>query len=193
MIAVALGCLAAGAAIGASIEHFTAPPPANDPVASTAAIAPAAVPAAESIRATVTEITDGDTINARLPDGFEHAIRLAGIDAPESAQAFGAQSTAHLAELVSGKVVMLQCSGDRSYGRMICKILLPSGEDVCLDQVKAGMAWQYKQYQDEQSAADRTTYAATECTAMKASVGLWSDPHPVQPQDFRHGRLADPA
>jgi hypothetical protein len=52
------------------------------------------------------------------------------------------------------------------------------------------MAWHYKQYQDEQSAADRTTYAATECTAMKATVGLWSDPHPVQPQDFRHGTVS---
>jgi endonuclease YncB( thermonuclease family) len=180
MVAIALGCLAAGVMLGASIEHFTVPAPAVDPIVPTAAIVPAAPPAtAPPISATVTEITDGDTVNAKLSDGFEHSIRLAGIDAPESAQAFGAQSTAHLRELISAKVVMLQCSGDRSYGRMICKILFPSGEDVCLDMVKAGMAWHYKQYQDEQSAADRATYAAAECTAMKARVGLWRDPHPV--------------
>jgi Staphylococcal nuclease homologue len=59
--------------------------------------------------------------------------------------------------------------------------------DLCLDQVKAGMAWHYKQYQDEQSAADREAYGAAECAAMKAKVGLWGDSHPVQPQDFRHG------
>jgi endonuclease YncB( thermonuclease family) len=188
MVAIALGCLAAGVMLGASIEHFTVPAPAVDPIVQTAVITPAAAPAAaHTISATVTEITDGDTVNAKLPDGFEHAIRLAGIDAPESAQAFGTQSTAHLSNLISGKAVTLQCSGDRSYGRMICKILLPDGEDVCLDMVKAGMAWHYKQYQDEQSATDRQAYAATECAAMKARIGLWSDPHPVQPQDFRHG------
>jgi len=191
MVAVALGTVAAGAAIGASIEHFTAPAPANDPIVSTTAITPAVVHAAEPlVGATVTEITDGDTVTAKLPDGFKHSIRLAGIDAPESSQAFGAQSTAHLSELISGKAVMLQCSGDRSYGRMICKILLSDGEDVCLDMVKAGMAWHYKQYQDEQTADERVSYAAAECIAMKARVGLWSDPHPVQPQDFRHGTVS---
>src|ERR1700737_2247972 len=45
----------------------------------------------------------------------------------------------------------------------------------------------YKQYQDEQSPADRTAYATVECAAMKAKIGLWSQPNPVQPQDFRHG------
>jgi endonuclease YncB( thermonuclease family) len=70
--------------------------------------------------------------------------------------------------------------------RLVCKILLqPSGEDVCLDQLKAGLAWHYKQYQDEQSLTDLGTYAAAECTAMKAKTGLWGDPRPVQPQDFR--------
>jgi hypothetical protein len=65
-------------------------------------------------------------------------------------------------------------------------ILLPNGEDVCLDQVKTVMAWHYKQYQDEQNPLDREAYATAECAAMKAKAGLWNDPHPVQPQDFRH-------
>ena len=188
MVAIAVVCLTAGVMLGASIGHFTAHAPAIDPTVPTAVTAPAAPPATgPPITATVTEITDGDTVNAKLPDGLEHSIRLAGIDAPESAQAFGAPSTAHLSQLISGKAVTLQCSGDRSYGRMICKILLPDGEDVCLDMVKAGMAWHYKQFQDQQSVADRASYSAAECAAMKAHIGLWSDPHPLQPQDFRHG------
>src|SRR6266851_1927545 len=74
MVAIALGCLAAGVMLGASIEHFTVPAPAVDPIDPTAAIAPAAPPAtAPPISATVTEITDGDTVNAKLPDGFEHS------------------------------------------------------------------------------------------------------------------------
>ena len=117
---------------------------------------------------------------------YPYTIRLAGIDAPEHDQAFGAQSTQHLSDLISGKTVSLDCENERSYGRLICKIILPNGEDVCLDQVKAGMAWHYKQYEDEQSPTERQAYAAAECTAMKSKIGLWSEPHPVQPQDFRH-------
>jgi hypothetical protein len=89
--------------------------------------------------------------------------------------------------MIAGKTVTLECENERSYGRLICKILLPNRADVDLDQVKAGMAWHYKQYEDEQSPADREAYAAAECAAMKAKIGLWSDLHPVQPQDFRHG------
>jgi endonuclease YncB( thermonuclease family) len=135
----------------------------------------------------VAGVTDGDTIDVALnPSGQIQAIRLAGIDAPESAEAFGSQSTHNLSGLVSGKTVTLACENETSYGRSICKVILPDGEDASLDQVKAGMAWHYKQYQDEQSTADRETYAAAECTAMKSKLGLWSEPHPVQPQDFRH-------
>jgi endonuclease YncB( thermonuclease family) len=108
-------------------------------------------------------VTDGDTIDVAIaPASSVQSVRLAGIDAPESAQAFGAESTQHLSELVFGKGVTLQCEYERSYGRLICKILLSDGEDLCLDQVKAGMAWHYKQYQDEQSPADREAYGPAE-------------------------------
>jgi endonuclease YncB( thermonuclease family) len=136
----------------------------------------------------VTSVTDGDTVDVALaPQGLVQAIRLEGIDAPEHDQTFGAQSTQHLGELISGKTVALECENERSYGRFICKILLPNGEDVCLDQVKTGAAWHYKQYQDEQSPADRAAYAVAECNAMKTKIGLWGQPSPEQPQDFRHG------
>jgi Staphylococcal nuclease homologue len=58
---------------------------------------------------------------------------------------------------------------------------------VCLDQVKAGRAWHYKQYAFEQTPEDRQAYSAAEDGAREAHRGLWADAHPVQPQDFRHG------
>jgi endonuclease YncB( thermonuclease family) len=119
--------------------------------------------------------------NSRPPT----TVRLTGIDAPEHDQSFGAQSTQYLASLISGKTVNLECSDERSYGRLICKILLPNGEDADLGQLKTGMAWHYKQYQDEQSPADREAYASAECDAMKSRLGLWSDPHPVQTAGFQ--------
>src|SRR5229473_71520 len=41
--------------------------------------------------------------------------------------------------------------------------------------------------EDERSPDDRASYAAAECTAMKAKIGFWSEPNPEQRQDFRHG------
>lgn len=200
MLALAACYLVAGALAGAWVMHLTAPKPAAVVAPSAAATpsiptpaAPAAAAAADQLpnplnkfSAKVVSITDGDTVDVLAPGNLTDAVRLAGIDAPEHNQAFGAESTQNLSSLISGKTVTLECENERSYGRLICKIFLANGKDVCLDQVKAGMAWHYKQFEDEQSPADRTTYAAAECTAMKEKTGLWSNPHPVQPQDFRH-------
>lgn len=92
----------------------------------------------------VVAIPDGDTLTVSDNSNAQHVIRLAGIDAPEHGQPFGAASEKHLADLVLNKNINLDCTNEQSYGRLVCKVLLPSGEDVDLDQVKAGMAWHYK-------------------------------------------------
>jgi endonuclease YncB( thermonuclease family) len=144
-------------------------------VASAVAIAVPPLNTPNKFSAKIVSITDGDTVDVLDQGGLTHAVRLAGIDAPEQSQPFGSQSTQHLSSLISGKTAALECENERSYGRLICKILLDNGEDARLDQLKAGMAWHYKQYHDEQSPPDREAYAAAECGAMKAKAGLWND------------------
>jgi endonuclease YncB( thermonuclease family) len=143
--------------------------------------------AAGTMTARVVGVTDGDTITVLAPGNVQYRIRLAGIDAPEHNQAFGTRSKQNLSRLVFGKAVMLDCGKEESYGRLVCKVLLRDGEDACLDQVKAGMAWQYKQFENEQTPADRAAYAAAEDGAREAHTGLWADAHPIVPWDFRHG------
>ena len=53
--------------------------------------------------ATVASITDGDTIRVLLADGTNEPVRLIGIDAPESNEAFSAEATALMASLVEGQ------------------------------------------------------------------------------------------
>ncbi|GEM_PF-924528 len=142
---------------------------------------------AYSISGRVVGVTDGDTLTVLSPANQQYLVRLEGIDAPESSQAFGQRSKQNLSRLVFGKQVNLDCENKESYGRLICKVMLPDGEDVCLDQVRDGMAWHYKQYQSEEAPADRAAYAAAEDAARHAHLGLWSDAHPVMPQDYRHG------
>ena len=136
--------------------------------------------------AQVTQIVDGDTITVTTADGRQFAVRMAGIDAPESGQAFGEAAAQNLSKMISGKRVILDCLDKWSYERRICKVVLPNGKDADLEQVRAGLAWHYKQYESEQSPSDRKLYAQAEDAARKARIGLWSDSNPVQPQDFRH-------
>jgi len=70
------------------------------------------------------------------------------------------------------------------YGRTIGKIML-DGADVNIEQVKAGYAWHYKKYQNEQPTADKASYARAEDEARSQKLGLWADPSPTPPWEFR--------
>jgi endonuclease YncB( thermonuclease family) len=147
--------------------------------------------AQETLAGRVVGVTDGDTITVLGSANTRYTIRLAGIDAPEHNQAFGQRSKQNLSRLVFGEKVTLDCGKEESYGRLVCKVMVPNGSeggrDACLEQVRDGMAWHYKQFQDEQTIGDRQLYAAAEDAAHEARLGLWSDAHPIPPWDFRHG------
>ena len=109
---------------------------------------------------------------------------MQGIDAPERGQAFGTKSKEHISDLVAGQIVTVEYHDLDRYRRILGKVLL-KGEDVNLEQVSSGMAWHYKKYQREQSATDRIRYSDAEREARKQKLGLWHDPHPVPPWDYR--------
>ena len=146
----------------------------------------AAVSRAAVIRGRVVGIADGDTITVLDASRSQHRIRLQGIDAPESRQAFSARSKQHLADLVFNKEVAVGWEKRDRYGRVLGKVLV-GGRDACLAQVQAGMAWHYKYYENEQSPGDRRLYAEAELEARRARRGLWADSDPVPPWDFRRG------
>lgn len=135
-------------------------------------------------------VADGDTITVLDSNDTQHRIRLEGIDAPESHQAFGTQSKKNLSDMVFGKEVTIVYEKTDQYGRLVGKILL-DGKDINLEQVKAGLAWHYKEYQREQTPEDRELYARAEDEARAARRGLWQDPDPVEPSAFRKEEKRD--
>ena len=94
-------------------------------------------------------VTDGDTIVVLDPANIQHKIRLTGIDALEHGQAFGTKSKDQLSDSVAGHFVVVEYDKRDRYQRILGKVLL-SGEDMNLEQIRAGMAWHYKKYQFEQ-------------------------------------------
>lgn len=134
--------------------------------------------------ATVIRITDGDTITVLDDNDASHEIRLQGIDAPERKQAYGQESLAHLARLLAGKQVTLEWRKTDRNKRLVAKVLV-DGTDACLDQIKAGFAWHFKRYENEQTVEDRQLYDQAEHDARAGKLGLWQDADPTPPWDFR--------
>ena len=134
----------------------------------------------------VVAVEDGDTIVVRDDANGTYKIRLQGIDAPEGGQAFGDRSGQSLSEMVSGKQVEIEWSKRDRYRRLVGKVS-SDGSDICLQQIRAGMAWHYKRYQNEQSIEDRELYANAENEARTERLGLWSDENPLPPWRFRRG------
>ncbi|MDO8776167.1 MAG: thermonuclease family protein [Burkholderiaceae bacterium] len=139
---------------------------------------------AESIQGKVVGVTDGDTITVLDQSKTQHKIRLSGIDAPERGMPFGQKSKQHLSDLVAGKQVTVEATKIDRYKRSVGKVLV-DGHDANLAQVEAGFAWHYKDYQREQSKADRLAYSQAEDLAREASKGLWMDGDPVPPWNWR--------
>ena len=142
---------------------------------------------AETLLGKVIHVQDGDSITVLDETHTQHKIRLSGIDAPERRQAFGNISKESLAEQVAGQSVAVEWDKVDRYGRKVGKVLL-GGLDCNLEQIKRGLAWHYKQYQREQSPADRQRYAAAEVKARAAKLGLWRDVEQVPPWEFRRKR-----
>lgn len=140
--------------------------------------------AAEAIVGRVVGISDGDTITVLDDTKTQHKIRLAGIDAPESRQPFGHASKLFLSGLVFDRNVTLDCGKTDRYKRLVC-VVMADGHDANLAQVKAGMAWWYRQYQREQTSQQRVEYEVAEATARNGRVGLWQDANPLPPWEWR--------
>jgi endonuclease YncB( thermonuclease family) len=138
---------------------------------------------------TVVSVADGDTVTVLTDEQTERKVRLNGIDAPEHGQPFGEASKQHLSALVFGKVVQVEGHETDRYGRLV-GVLLLNGQDVNLEQLKAGQAWYYREYEREVALSRRPLYAAAEAAARQARRGLWQDPAPEPPWDFRAEKRA---
>lgn len=142
---------------------------------------------ADTLIGEVVGLSDGDTVTVLDSSNTQHRIRLSGIDAPEKNQPFGTRSRQSLSDLVFLKRVTVEYTKTDRYGRIVGKVLV-GNVDTSLEQVKRGLAWHYKAYEQEQSAVDRIAYSQAEDAARGARRGLWQEPEPLAPWDFRRRR-----
>jgi micrococcal nuclease len=129
----------------------------------------------------VVGVADGDTITV-LHNGRAEVVRLHGIDAPEKGQPFGERAKQFTASLAFGQTVVVQVRDRDRYRRTVADVVLPDGRSLNQALVRAGYAWWFRRY-----SADHRL-AAAEIEARTAHVGLWRDPDPVPPWEWRRNR-----
>lgn len=133
------------------------------------------------IIALIVGVSDGDTLTARPANGEQMKIRVAEIDAPESRQPYGAASKRSLSDLCFNVHAEILPQKTDRYGRTVARLTC-RGEDASAHQVRTGMAWVFDRY-----VTDRSLYLLQD-EARAAGRGLWSEPSPTPPWEWRRRR-----
>jgi endonuclease YncB( thermonuclease family) len=136
---------------------------------------------ANMIAGKVVAIADGDTLTLLDKSRKQHKIRLVGIDAPESTQAFGIQAKNALAAKVFQKDVVIEWREEDKYGRTLGDVIL-DGRWINHEMVEEGWSWHYKHFSKSEMLAE----AETKARGLRAA--LWKDEAPTAPWDFRSKR-----
>ena len=134
------------------------------------------------------KVVDGDSIRMLTADAGEVDLRLASIDAPEWNQTGGQAAKRHLEALTAGRrATFLQTDTDR-YQRAVVFMFVnaPNSNGVAAGQLEVnsqmvadGFAWHAIKF----SSSERL--GQLEASAKAKRLGLWADPNPQPPWEYR--------
>lgn len=131
-------------------------------------------------RAVVTNVIDGDTIEASL-DGVRERVRLIGVDTPETShpsrpvECFGREAAAFTRAMLEGQTVFLEADPSQDnrdrFNRLLRFVWLPDGRLANYEIIAQGYGFEYTfrtphRYQAQFKAAERA--------ARAAQAGLWA-------------------
>ncbi len=130
------------------------------------------------------KVLDGDSVRLTDQNGGEIDIRLASIDAPETAQSFGVDSKQYLQQLLGTSEVIAWTIGTDRYDRQLAFLFLEEANgqlfEINSQMIRAGYAWHYSDH------SDNPVLRSLEFDARSAQLGLWNDTQqPVPPWEFR--------
>ena len=138
----------------------------------------------QTLQGKVVAVLDGDTIIVLDANKESFKVRFKGIDAPEKSQTFGQQAKQKLSSLIFNRNVSVQWQERDRYQRILGKVET-EGQDIGLNMIETGYAWHYKRFQESQQPSDRISYAEAENRSRQQKLGLWQDPNPIPPWDYR--------
>ncbi len=132
----------------------------------------------------VQEVLEGDTLTVKL-EGSENTekIRIYGIDAPDEGQKFFEESKKFLTENINNKEVKVEILTEDNQGFKVAKIYMDNEQPIGNMIIKEGYAWW-----DEENAKEETELKKLCASAIREKKGLWADPTPLAPWDYRKSK-----
>lgn len=127
----------------------------------------------------VVEVLEGSTIEV-LRFGKAQRIHLHGLDCPEKDQPYGDEVKPAISALVFAMEVTVEPRGKDKHGRILADVLLADGTNVNQTLVKEGRCWWSRKFAPNDAELERL-----ELEAKEAKKGLWEDPEPIPPWEFR--------
>ncbi len=126
-----------------------------------------------STQVKVVSITDGDTLDVRLPDGTVDTVRLIGINSPEQGECFADIATMALTALAtpSSEVSLTSDVSDRDQFDRLLRYVWVGGMSVNEELVRRGVAIA-RRYPPDTSLADR--FEGAQDDAEASDIGLWA-------------------
>jgi endonuclease YncB( thermonuclease family) len=135
----------------------------------------------ESFSAKVTAVNEGDVLTI-LRDGAAapEELRLYGVDCPEPGQPMNDEARKFTSEKALNQTVSVEVIAKDNEGKAVAIVTLDG--DVRLHQalLAAGLAW----WDSENTPEDRELRRQS-AAAITTTAGLWKDPAPLSPWDYR--------
>lgn len=113
-------------------------------------------------------------------NGKMERIRLQGLDCPEKGQPYGDESKQATSALTFARRVTVEPYGKDKYGRVMADVQLADGTNINHELVKEGWCWWSRKH-----APDNVQLERLELEAKEAKKGLWADPAPIPPWEYR--------
>jgi endonuclease YncB( thermonuclease family) len=126
-------------------------------------------------------IKDGDTIEVIDKHNKTTILRLAEVDCPEKKHPFGKNAKQFTSDAVYLKTVTYTVTDKDRYGRSVAKVYY-NNKYLSAEIIKNGLGWQYKKYSHSKELAKLEQRARTK------KIGLWADPNPIYPSDWRKAK-----
>src|SRR6185312_8979384 len=144
---------------------------------------------ASTIQGKVVEILDGERLSlTSVNQSFK--VKLIAVAAPAPRQPFADVAKQHLSDLVVGKYVVVHFSGMTREGFVLGRVVARD-MDVGEQMIRDGVAWYNKVEATGFTEIQKQEYFGSEQAARSEARGLWKDPNPVSPWDFRWREAAD--
>jgi endonuclease YncB( thermonuclease family) len=129
----------------------------------------------------VVNVTDGDTMTV-MREGVGRPVQLVGVDCPELKQPYGKQAKRYAEQLALNQEVTVKEEGAGTEG-LTGSVTLPDGRVLNQELVRAGLCWWARRYQGDDA------LPLLEAEAHAAQRGLWADPEPVPPWEWRRMKV----